>query len=108
MAALGHELVEFGLVLGMPQTVEELFEFALFFLEAAQGLRAVLVKGAVAARGRPPAPPSAPASLAALLPMACATTRPARHSPPPYQIPPNDQAEPPPHHTTHQPEGEPS
>jgi hypothetical protein len=34
-AALGHELVEFGLVLGMPQTVEEL-EFALFFFEAAQ------------------------------------------------------------------------
>src|SRR5258708_6353104 len=79
-AALGHELVEFGLVLGMPQTVEELLEFALFFFEAAQGLRAVFVKGTVAARGRPPAPPSARASLAALLPMACATTRPARHS----------------------------
>ena len=48
-AALGHELVEFGLVLGMTQAVEKLFEFALFFFEAAQGFRAVFVKGAVAA-----------------------------------------------------------
>src|SRR5438445_13710805 len=98
MAALGHELVEFGLVLGMPEPVEELLEFALFFLEAAQGFRAVLVKGAVAARGRPLAPPSARVRVAALLPMARAATRPARNSPAPYEIPKNHNAKPPPPH----------
>jgi hypothetical protein len=50
IAALGHELIEFRLVLGVTQTVEKLLEFALFFFEAAQGFRAVFVKGAVAAR----------------------------------------------------------
>ena len=50
-AALGHELVEFGLVFGMTQAVEKCFELALFLFEAAQGFRAVFVKGAVAARG---------------------------------------------------------
>ena len=49
-AALGQELVEFGLVLGVTQAVEKRFELALFFFEAAQGFRAVFIKGAVAAR----------------------------------------------------------
>ena len=49
-AALGHELVEFGLVFGMTQAVEKRFELALFFFEAAQGFRAIFVKGAVPAR----------------------------------------------------------
>ena len=48
-AALGHELIELGLVLGMPQAVEECLEFALFFFEPAQCFVAVLVKGAIAA-----------------------------------------------------------
>src|SRR5712691_5666787 len=51
MAAFAHELVEFRLVLGVAQLVEELHEFALFFFETAQRLGAVLVKGAIAARG---------------------------------------------------------
>jgi len=49
--SLGHELVEFRLVLGVPEAVEKLFEFALFFFEATESFPAVLVKGAVAARG---------------------------------------------------------
>src|SRR5260370_18959044 len=106
-AAFGHELVEFGLVRGMRQTVEELLEFALFLPEAAQGLRAVLVKGTVAARARPPAPPSARVRLAALLPVARAATCPARHSPAAYEIPQNDEAERPPNHKTHYREGHP-
>ena len=48
-AALGHELIEFGLVLGMTQAVEKILELALFFFSAAQGFRAVFVKGAIAA-----------------------------------------------------------
>src|SRR5271170_5090040 len=48
--AVGHEFVEFGLVLGMAQAVEKLHEFALLFFQPAQGLGAVLVKGAVAGR----------------------------------------------------------
>jgi hypothetical protein len=50
IAARGHELVEFRLVLGMTQAVQKGLEFALFFFEAAQGFSAVFVKGAVAAR----------------------------------------------------------
>jgi hypothetical protein len=50
-AALGHELVELGLVLGVTQTVEKLLELALFFFEASQSFDAVFVKGVVAARG---------------------------------------------------------
>src|SRR5690349_16611365 len=50
-AAVGHELVELGLVLGGAQLVEELAEFALILLEAAQGLLAIFVEGDVAARG---------------------------------------------------------
>jgi hypothetical protein len=49
--ALGHELIEFCLVFGVPQPVEELLEFALFLLEPAESLSAVFVKGAVAAGG---------------------------------------------------------
>src|SRR6202022_253844 len=48
--ALGHELIEFDLVLGVPQAVEKRLELALLFLEAAHGLVAVFVKSAVAAR----------------------------------------------------------
>ena len=51
IAPLGHELVELGLVLGMAQAVEKLFEFALLVLEVAEGLRAIFVKRPIAARG---------------------------------------------------------
>jgi hypothetical protein len=106
-AALGHGWSNSALS-AMPEPVEKLLEFALFFLEAAQGFLAILVKGAVAARGRRPAPPSARVSLmAALLPVARAATRPARHSPAADEIPQNDKAERPPHHKTHHREGDP-
>src|SRR6476646_10591517 len=49
---LRHELVELFLVLGVAQAIEEILELDLLFLEPLQGLRAVLVEGAVAARGR--------------------------------------------------------
>jgi hypothetical protein len=51
-AVLGHELVELLLVLGMTQTIEEIAEFGLLFLEPPQGLHAVFIEGAVAAGGR--------------------------------------------------------
>src|SRR5690242_8666450 len=47
-APLGHELVELRLVLGMAQALEEFPEFALLLFEPVQGLRAILVEGAVA------------------------------------------------------------
>src|SRR5690348_1660146 len=51
-AVLRHELVEFRLIFGVTQAVEERHEFALLFFETAQGVGAIFVKGAVAA-GRP-------------------------------------------------------
>jgi hypothetical protein len=44
----------------MPQTAEEPHEFALLFFEPAQGLGAILVKGAVAARGSVAVPGASP------------------------------------------------
>src|SRR6202795_3672037 len=52
LLVLRHELVELFLVLGVTQAIEEIAEFGLLFLEALQRFDAVLVEGAVAARGR--------------------------------------------------------
>src|SRR3954453_6332337 len=52
LAVLRHELVELFLVLGVTQAIKELLEFGLLLFETPQGFHAVLVKGAVAARGR--------------------------------------------------------
>jgi hypothetical protein len=41
---LGHELVELGPVLGEAQPVEEFAELALFLLQPAQGVGAILVR----------------------------------------------------------------
>src|SRR4051794_39027353 len=49
---LRHERVELFLVLGVAQAVEEIPELDLLLFEALQGLGAVLVEGAVAARLR--------------------------------------------------------
>ena len=49
-AVFGHELVEFSLVLGVPQAIEERLELALLFFEPPQSLVAILVKRAIAAR----------------------------------------------------------
>ena len=49
---LRHELVELFLVLGVTQAIQEILEFGLLLLEAPQGVHAVFVEGAVAARGR--------------------------------------------------------
>src|SRR5215475_10060123 len=59
-AAVGHELVELGLVLGLAQALEELAELALLLFEPLQGLGTVFVEGVVAARLRPP-PAATPA-----------------------------------------------
>src|ERR1700722_5510333 len=69
-AAIGHELVELGLVLGEAQAFEEAREVLLLLFQAAQGLGAVFVKrvvaagrrllliaAAIAAAGVPPAAP---------------------------------------------------
>jgi hypothetical protein len=37
-AALGHELVELGLIIGLPEAGEEVLRFPLLFLEATQDL----------------------------------------------------------------------
>src|SRR6516164_1133525 len=58
IAAIGHKLIELGAILGKAQPLQELPEFALLILEPAQGLGAVLIERAVAARGRS-APPIA-------------------------------------------------
>ena len=52
IAALRHELIEFGFVFGHAQPIEELVELALLVLEPANGLGPILVEGAVAARRR--------------------------------------------------------
>lgn len=44
---LRHEGVELFLVLGVAQTIEEVLEFGLLFLETAQRLHAVIIEGAV-------------------------------------------------------------
>src|SRR5271166_1801433 len=106
----GHELVEFSLVLGMPQAVEERLEFALLFFQPPQGLVAVLVKGTVAARAAVAARTAvaAPGPLLgssvhpfhpllhpfhATLPAISAAMCPACHSPTPNQISKNHEAE---------------
>src|SRR5476649_1690880 len=54
-AALGHELVELGAILGRPQLVEIVAELVLFLVELAQRLLAIFVEGDVAARVTAPA-----------------------------------------------------
>src|SRR5262245_51839682 len=57
VAALRHELIELGLVLGGAQALQELAELPLLLLKPAQGLGTVFVERAIAARARilPPA-----------------------------------------------------
>ena len=55
VAALGHELIELGLVAGEAQPLEEFLELALLFFETPQRLGAVFVEGMVAARRPEPA-----------------------------------------------------
>src|SRR6266849_7349893 len=112
MAALGHEFVEFRLVLGVAQAVEERLELALLLLEPPQGLVAIFVKGPVAARTAKAA--AAPAFGGALhpfhpllhpfhatLPAVSAAMCPACHSSTPYQIAENHEAERPEHDEAH-------
>src|SRR5712672_2292854 len=92
VTAFRHELVEFGLVLGVPQPVKEIAELALLLLEPAQRLGAVFIKGAIAAGPlmAPPIASGAHPSAHALhlflhaihlaLPMVHAVVVPATHS----------------------------
>jgi len=47
--ALGHELVELGLVLGVAKTLQEGLELVRLLLKPPQGLLAIVVEGAIAA-----------------------------------------------------------
>src|SRR5713101_7511198 len=87
-AVLGQELVELGLVLGEAQAVEEAQEIPLLLLEPAQGVGAVLVEGAVAARRFAPfaaEPPSRRLADALIVPAAMAAMLPATHPSAPYE-----------------------
>src|SRR5436190_1257725 len=81
VAALGHELVELGLVLRHAQASQEFAELALLLFQALQGLGAIFVECPVAARTRrrlPPRPGSAH-GVGACVPAAHAATFPATH-----------------------------
>src|SRR5262252_361333 len=56
VAALRHELVELGLVLGVPQAIKEIAELALLLFKPPKRLGAIFIEGAIAA-GRWVAPP---------------------------------------------------
>src|SRR5438132_3281320 len=106
-AAVVHELIEFGLVLGVAQPVQELEEIALLVFEPPQCLGAIFVEGAVAARRpltrRPLVRTTPPAGAAAHLlhallhalhaspPAAVPAMCPASHATTPYQISENHQ-----------------
>ena len=49
VAPLGHELVEFGPVLGKAQPLQELPKLALLFFQPAQCIGAIVVESAIAA-----------------------------------------------------------
>src|SRR5439155_12198199 len=124
-AAFGHDLIEFGCVLGVAQPVQELEEVALLVFEPAQRFGAILVEGAVAARGLTvgPAPAGAPGTpvarcrlhaLHALLhavhaPLpAFLSMHPASHATTSYQISENDKANRPPQQKAHDHQRDPS
>src|SRR6266536_2539817 len=67
-AALGHELVELGLVLGVAQALQELLELTLLLFEPPQGLGAIFVERPVAARARIAAAGPAPRGALGVLP----------------------------------------
>src|SRR2546430_9481620 len=116
-AAVGHELVELRLVLGLTQAVQKFEEIALLVLEATQGLAAVFVEGGVTARGlaawaaparsprRSPGTPAARRLLHPLhsflhppLPAIIPAVRPPSHAPTaPYQKPQGNEPDRPPH-----------
>src|SRR3984893_17676901 len=102
--ALGHELVELDLVLGVPQAIEEFLELALLLFEPPERFVAVLIKGTVAARtlvaaSAPPlggclhAPHPLVHSVDAPLPAIAAAVCPACHSSTPYEIPEKHETE---------------
>src|SRR5262249_53194960 len=91
-AALGHELVELGAVLGKAQALEELDELALLLLEAAQRLFAVFVESAVAAGRAVPAPRTG-ATVPVVVVPASACLRPTAHASAPYAIGEDEKAD---------------
>src|ERR1700728_4556456 len=102
IAPVGHELIELRTVLGKAQALQKLLELALLVLKTAQGLAAVIIKGAVAARRRG-APPGATATASCavhprlhaihlrlptarvVLPLSAVVMMPASHSSAPYE-----------------------
>src|SRR5580700_9694184 len=105
--ALGHELVELPLVLGLAQAVEELDELALLLLQPPQRLFAILVEGAVAAGRAVPAPGALESVLALVVPAAHLAMRPTGHASSPYEISEDQQADRPIGHEAQDHEGDP-
>src|SRR6202011_5740338 len=84
-AAIGHELVELGAVLGEAQALEELDELALLLLEPAQGLYAICVEGAIAACRAVPTSGTREPVRPIIVPTS-ARVRPTAHASAPYEI----------------------
>src|SRR5215212_10134185 len=92
--ALGHELVELGLVASLAQALEEFGEFLLLFLQPAQRVGPIFIKGVIAGRRRHAERPLPSAGMAFCL--SCeilAGVSPKSHSSAPYQIDQNSEAE---------------
>src|SRR5207247_2027677 len=80
-AALGHELIELGLILGVTQALQKFLELALLLLEPAQGLAAIFVDRPVPARPGITAAVPAPRGALGVVPPAAAAIMPTSHHP---------------------------
>src|SRR4051794_28719791 len=114
--ALGHELLELGAVLRLPQAIEVFAEFALLLFQPPQGFRAVIVEGAVAAGARAPRIAAHPAphpvhlflqALHFVLPTVARAVMSASHASAPNDEGQQCQAEGPPDHEAEDHQGDP-
>src|SRR5437764_4693445 len=82
-AAVGHELIELGLVLGVAQPLQELLELALLLFEPTQRLGAILIERPIPARSAVAAAGPAPRGAFGVLPppaRVAVAVMPASHS----------------------------
>src|SRR5215207_3922819 len=91
--ALGHKLVELGLVAGLAQALEKFGKFLLLLLEPAQRVGTIFIKGVIAGRRRHAERSLPSACMAFSLPCEIlAGMSPKSHSSAPYQIDQNSEA----------------